>query len=130
MELPQHFVVFWENYPRKIGKLAAVKAYARALKTGVTPQQILDGVLRYIEHKPAYADWAHPSTWLNQGRWDDEYERRSGSERRQTPRDTDDRRLYPDWWEECKQLHNGACNGQGGHRVQMNLDRMRRGEVV
>lgn len=73
MSLTQEFVVFWERYPRKVGKLAAEKAYQRARKSGVTQQQILDGIDRYMANKPEYADWAHPTTWLNQGRWDDDY---------------------------------------------------------
>lgn len=32
----------------------------------------MDGVRRYLTSKPAYADWAHPETWLNKGRWMDE----------------------------------------------------------
>lgn len=125
MSLTQEFVVFWDRYPRKIGKLAAAKAYERARKRGVTHQQIIDGIDRYMANKPEYADWCHATTWLNQGRYDDEYERREGADRRQAQRDTEDRRTE-DWWDECKRLHGGQCNGQGGHRVQMQLDEGRR----
>lgn len=65
------FVAFWSAYPRRTAKLAAVKAYQRALRLA-SPQEILDGVERYKSNKPAYADWCHPATWLNQGRWMDE----------------------------------------------------------
>lgn len=72
---PQDFEVFWQHYPRKIGKLAAKKAFDRAVKSGgATLTELLDGIAAYLKHKPAYADWAHPSTWLNAGRWMDEYD--------------------------------------------------------
>ena len=73
MSRTQDFVVFWQSYPRKIGKLAAEKAYEKTRKRGVTQQQLLDGIAAYVQHKPAYADFCHPATWLTQGRWDDEY---------------------------------------------------------
>ena len=65
------FATFWQRYPRKVGKLAAEKAYRQA-RTRASAQQLLDGVERYVRTKPAYADWAHPRTWLSQGRWLDE----------------------------------------------------------
>lgn len=122
MSQSQDFVVFWQRYPRKVGKLAAEKAYERARKMGVTQEQIITGVSRYIENKPAYADWAHPATWLNQGRWDDEYE----------PVKDGRHLLYggSEWWDECKRLHNGQCNGRSGHHVQMQIDAGRRSRAA
>ena len=69
--LAGEFARFWDIYPRRVGKLAAEKAYRKA-RDRATADQILAGVERYIEGKPAYADYCHPSTWLNQGRWLDE----------------------------------------------------------
>lgn len=66
------FDVFWQRYPRRIGRIAAQKAYVKARKTA-TADDIIAGVDRYIAHKPQYADYCHPTTWLNQGRWMDEY---------------------------------------------------------
>lgn len=67
------FDEFWQHYPRKIGKQSARKAYTRALKLA-PGDVILAGVLRYAAERkgedPTYT--AHPDTWLNQGRWDDE----------------------------------------------------------
>lgn len=65
------FEAFWKAYPRKVGKLAAAKAYAVARKQA-TAEQLLAGIALYRQTKPAYADWCHPMTWLNQGRWLDE----------------------------------------------------------
>ena len=67
----QDFDHFWSAYPRKCGKLAALKAYYKALKTA-SHADIMTGLRHYLTSKPSYADWAHPTTWLNQGRWMDE----------------------------------------------------------
>lgn len=63
---------FWAAYPRKVGKLAAEKAYRKA-RTRATQEQLMTGLRAYLEHKPSYADWCHPQTWLNSGRWLDEW---------------------------------------------------------
>lgn len=65
------FAAFWAAYPRKVGKIAAEKAYRKALKLA-GHDELMDGVARYLKSKPPYADWCHPATWLNQGRWMDE----------------------------------------------------------
>lgn len=65
------FTAFWALYPRKVGKLAAQPAYKKALRHA-THDEIMEGVRRYLNGKRSYADWAHPTTWLNQGRWMDE----------------------------------------------------------
>jgi len=70
------FDEFWKNYPRKIGKQAAFKAWKR-LKF---PQSLLPIILSAIEKQKTSTQWKrdngqfipHPTTWLNQGRWDDE----------------------------------------------------------
>ena len=66
------FDEFWNIYPRKVGKAEAERAYLKALKVA-TPEQIIAGAKKYADDKnriPIYT--AHPSTWLNQGRWEDE----------------------------------------------------------
>ncbi len=70
-EAVSFFEDFWFSYPRKVGKLAAEKAYTKALKQAA-PDVIWAGLQLYLKTKPAYADWCHPATWLNQGRWMDE----------------------------------------------------------
>jgi hypothetical protein len=65
----------YEFYPRHVGRGAAVRAIARALKKA-TPQQIAVGIQRYRDEilrrqtPPEYI--AHPATWFNQERWRDE----------------------------------------------------------
>ena len=70
---PTDFDVFWQKYPRKVGKLAAIKEFSKARRSA-TLEAILEGVETYKRSKPEYADWCHPKTWLSQGRWMDEPE--------------------------------------------------------
>lgn len=65
------FERFWKAYPRKVGKDAAVKAFARAAKK-VSVETMLAAIERYRQTKPTGQDYCHPATWLNQGRWADE----------------------------------------------------------
>ena len=69
-----NFIKFWESYPRKNGKGAAFKAY-RNIKF---PKPTLQTILSAIEIQNKTEQWKtiefipHPSTWLNQRRWEDE----------------------------------------------------------
>lgn len=65
------FETFWQAYPHRVGKLAAQKAHAKALRSA-TPGDILAGVQRYVRTKPDWQTWAHPTSWLNAGRWMDQ----------------------------------------------------------
>lgn len=71
-----NFDEFWKLYPRKIGKGAARKSYLRAIKI-CKHEDIIAGVQRFVDADPQRGDMQfcpHPTTWLNQERWDDEYE--------------------------------------------------------
>lgn len=73
-ELEDAFEKFWEIYPRKVEKLAAKRALASAMKREKL-EVILDGAQRYATdpNLPSNKQYiAHPTTWLNGGRWDDE----------------------------------------------------------
>lgn len=72
----RRFEAFWVEYPRKIGKKAAVRAFAKAVKEGADPQKIIEGAIRYDLHTgPGEERYIkHPTTWLNHGCWDDVYE--------------------------------------------------------
>lgn len=108
------FEEFWKKYPRKIGKLLARKAFTTARKQA-TQQELLDGVDAYIQHKPGYADFAHPGSWLRAGRWMDEWE---------APPKPMHAAPLVDWWDECQRLHGRTCNGQYGHALRMGRERM------
>lgn len=64
------FLKFWEAYPKKVKKLKAAKIWA-----GKKPP--LDRVLAALRWQIKSHDWMmgfipHPSTYLNDGRWDDD----------------------------------------------------------
>lgn len=92
------FEEFWRSYPRRVGKLAAQKAYIKARQTGVTQQQLLDGIARYMKGKPQYADFCHPATWLNQGRWEDEYDAPAVTRHTERPFTATELAQARDWW--------------------------------
>lgn len=66
------FDTFWNLYPRKAGKKAARVAFKKALAEA-TYVEILNGTIRYANDPNRKDEFtAHPSTWLNQGRWADD----------------------------------------------------------
>jgi hypothetical protein len=70
---PDGFAEFWQVYPRKVEKIAAKKAYRKALKA-VSPEALLDGAQRYAATTratdPKFVKY--PAAWLNAGGWEDE----------------------------------------------------------
>lgn len=69
------FEAFWQRCPRKVGKGAAAKAFAKA-----TRKRSAASITEAMEaHAAAWSRWPasdgqfipHPSTWLNEGRYDD-----------------------------------------------------------
>lgn len=65
------FERFWSVYPRKVGKKAALKAWEKAIRDA-DPETIIFAAERYAATPNREARFtAHPTTWLNQGRWDD-----------------------------------------------------------
>jgi hypothetical protein len=72
----ERFEVFWKAYPKKVGKKDAAKAFK---KINVS-DELLETMISTIEQSKQSVQWQrddgqyipNPSTWLNQGRWDDE----------------------------------------------------------
>lgn len=73
VEWNQAFEDFWSAYPRKVGKAAAKTAFVKACIAQGGPKEILEGAKRY-RNDPNRVDafTAHPTTWLNAGRWEDD----------------------------------------------------------
>ena len=71
--ITQEFEKFWSAYPRKVGKGAARKAFAKALirNKNLDMQMILDAVAAYASTIKDMQYCAHPTTWLVQERWAD-----------------------------------------------------------
>lgn len=72
-DLDAEFDRFWSLYPRRTGKKAARAAYGRARRT-TDVRDIATGLRRQLPALQATEARfvPHPSTWLNQGRWEDE----------------------------------------------------------
>ncbi len=72
----ENFQAFWNCYPRKVGKGNAKKSWDKIK----SPKPTIEEILESVEQHKQGRDWAkddgdfipHPSTWLNQRRWDDE----------------------------------------------------------
>lgn len=70
------FDKFWKLYPRKAGKKAAYKEWLKINPTW----QLADNIHRAVVEQKKSPQWnkdngqyiPHPTTWLHQGRWDDE----------------------------------------------------------
>lgn len=66
---------FYEAYPRKVGKPAAIKAFAKCK----ADEALVDQMIAAIEEQKQSAQWMkdggqfipHPATWLNNERWTD-----------------------------------------------------------
>jgi hypothetical protein len=71
------FEAWWLQYPRRISKGAARKAYDRARQASVSVDTLLVGAMRYAATRsgenPQYTK--HGATWLNGEGWLDETER-------------------------------------------------------
>lgn len=76
------FDEFWAAYPRKVAKEAARKAFELAARRG-SPEKILEAAA--VQCAAWKSDGVeqqfipHPTTWLNQSRWNDAPDRRQGS---------------------------------------------------
>jgi hypothetical protein len=74
----EDFEKWWLVYPRKVGKVEAKKAFARATANNAT--LTVERLVEAVWQQRKSPDWLkedgryipHPSTWLNQGRWEDE----------------------------------------------------------
>ncbi len=74
----RRFDEFWTAYPKKVGKKAAWTAWSK-----VRPDtELFDKIMAAIGRARETEQWQrengrfipNPATWINQGRWDDEYE--------------------------------------------------------
>lgn len=70
------FETFWSAYPRKVGKDAARKAFGKRKPDEALLRVMLEAVAVQAQSPTWTKDGGqfipHPSTWLNEGRWQDE----------------------------------------------------------
>lgn len=98
MTIHEEFEQWWKQYPHRVAKFPAFKAFQKA-RVVATFDELVVGLKNYVAHKPAYAEWAHGASWLNAGRWTDEYDAPVVQP------------VKVDWFDECKAIHDGACIG-------------------
>ena len=69
----KEFEAFWDAYPKKISKQAALKAWNKAVKIA-DPADIIAGAKRYAQMVQGSEKQfiKGPDGWLNAGRWEDE----------------------------------------------------------
>ena len=108
-QLEENFLEFWNLYPRKIAKAKARESYFKAI-TKASSDVIIQGVNNYIKQiklKDTEEQYiAHPTTWLNQERWEDSYDLEvvqkndsSSPSRLAKPQDDYVHYKYDDTWE-------------------------------
>ena len=76
------FASFWEQYPKKVAKPQALKAWKKLKPAG----QVLADLMAALEKQKASADWLkdggqfipHPASWLNGRRWEDQAPQAAG----------------------------------------------------
>ena len=71
-QMPRFFRLFWRNYPRKIGRGAALKSW---MSQGL--EEHGEMIVKKLKEYPFSEDKKfipHPSTFLNQWRWEDTFE--------------------------------------------------------
>jgi len=83
------FNEFWDAYPKKADKIAAKKAYAKAIKSGATPESLAAAAARYARSIEDPKFTKHPATWLNAGSYLDA---ENAAPRRKLPNDKA-------WWD-------------------------------
>lgn len=98
------FESWWEGYPKKVAKIAAEKAYAKARKSA-TADELMAGLANSCAVWTAEATPAKyipgPAVWLNQGRWADEQAALPGTDDSPAPRRT---------LAQCDAANRGECD--------------------
>jgi hypothetical protein len=75
-EIQSLFEKFWQYYPKKVGKDAALKAFTKRKPD----EKLLLQMLKALAVQKSQPNWIkedgqyipNPATWLNQGRWEDQ----------------------------------------------------------
>jgi hypothetical protein len=103
------FETWWREYPHKVAKRAALKAYTAAIKRGASPADLIGGVRRYIATKPSWQAYCHPATWLNGDRHEDQPAQGVRNDRARTTNATD-------WFATAGEFTDRHCGPSDGAR--------------
>lgn len=107
---------FWADYPRKVAKATAERAWKRLKPSVALVEEILAALQKHCQQPQWQRDNGayipHPATWLNQRRWEDAIEPSA--------------RLEPEhsmaWWDDCKRDHDGQCENRNQHDIRVFRD--------
>lgn len=77
--IPGRFEIFWKEYPRKVAKGAANKAFMKLIKEQRNPEEFMKTMMSSLRWWKVQQDWIkdngkfipYPATWLNRGSWAD-----------------------------------------------------------
>ena len=80
--IPGRFAIFWSNYPKKVAKADALKAFTKLIKKQPDVDKFMSILMASLEWWKRQASWVkdggkfvpHPATWLNRGNWEDSKE--------------------------------------------------------
>lgn len=104
------FEEFWKIYPKKTGKQAALKSWSK-LKPD---KELTQRIIKAVEYQKTWEQWnrdggqyiPNPSTWLNQGRWDDEpvavHESAKAAGKGRRPKNFDEREYTDEEWKQLE----------------------------
>jgi hypothetical protein len=114
--LAEEFAAFWVLYPRRVSRQDAMKAYQRA-RVVATAEEITAGVTAFLAHLPEEMRYVpYAASWLNAGRWQDEYDAPLPVKRA----------ADAGWFDECREIHNGECGGDRmAHHLRKRTDEVK-----
>ena len=81
--IPERFAVFWDQYPRHIGKCSAQRAFTKLIKSQKNVEKFMETLLNSLNWWKQQESWKesllknkgkfipYPATWLNRGSWED-----------------------------------------------------------
>ena len=67
--------IFWNAYPRRVAKKAAMRALDKVRRSGEVEFGVLIAAVQQFANAVSSRDMQfipHPASWLNAGRWDDD----------------------------------------------------------
>jgi hypothetical protein len=113
-DLADRFVRFWNAYPLKVAKPRAERSFRKL----APDEPLLEQILVAIDRQRRSREWRkeggeyipHPSTWLNNRRWEDEVRLPPGSVATLAG---------SDWRDECEQIHGGRCGNPTMHAARV-----------
>jgi uncharacterized protein YdaU (DUF1376 family) len=71
-EYIDRFDIFWKQYPRKVAKPNAIKAWLKIKPDDVVLKKMLDAINQQGLPSKEIQFVPHPASWLNAKRWEDE----------------------------------------------------------